>query len=70
MKTQHPKIKIIKKKKVGRKKDATTDTMDIQRIVRVWATMGGFPGSSAGKESTCESTQVQFLGQQYALEKG
>ena len=35
MKTQHPKIKIIKKKKVGRKKDATTDTMDIQRIVRV-----------------------------------
>ena len=52
---RHRTPKPIIKKKVGTKKDVTTDTTDIQRIVRIWATMGGFPGSSAGKESTCNA---------------
>ena len=37
----------------------------------VYYGFGGFPGSSAGKESTCnKETLVRFLGQEGPLEKG
>ena len=44
----------------------------VSRIGKRYIILKGFPGSSAGKQSTCvmQETPVQFLGHEDPLEKG